>query len=337
MTYEMFSDSARETLQEAEVQACRFNHGYVGTEHLLLAILKYEDIHGCAILRRIGVDPRQVRLKVEGLIRTGSEPVLGEPGSRLPHTPRAKEVLALAIKTSRDLSDRQVTTGHLLAALQICDGVARQALNAVTDRSVLAVLSREALQPEPVPPATESVQEGVPTRVSFWMVQVHRQGQWEPYESLVPPRPKLHLREDDARRDYNLAVEVMESHRLSQAGPIKLPWAQPGPGYDAVRLLELPQNACIREIFVIPPDPVVPPPVAPPSTPEIVATRIVEAVLENLSTRGGFDSLLDRLDAAVTAEMKSALVTDVVRVLDRYTRPIDGVTGEELKACLGQP
>lgn len=125
--YERFSDRARKVMQFAQTEAIRFNHEYVGSEHILLGLVK--EGHGVAsgVLNNLEVDLRKIRLDVEMLIKSGPTQVTM---GRLPQTPLAKKVIELAIDESRKLAHQYVGTDHLLLGLLLAtQGVACQVLN----------------------------------------------------------------------------------------------------------------------------------------------------------------------------------------------------------------
>ena len=124
--FEKFTDRARKALALANQEAQRFNHEYIGTEHILLGLVKEGSGIGGAVLKRLGVDLRKVRLEVERLIKPGPEMVTM---GKLPQTPRAKRVVEHAIEEARNLYHNYVGTEHLLLGLlRERDGVACQVL-----------------------------------------------------------------------------------------------------------------------------------------------------------------------------------------------------------------
>ncbi|MCC6952396.1 MAG: ATP-dependent Clp protease ATP-binding subunit [Phycisphaerales bacterium] len=124
--FERFTDRARKVMALANQEAQRLNHEYIGTEHVLLGLVKEGSGVGANVLRNLDVDLRRVRLEVEKLVKAGSEMVtLG----RLPQTPRAKKVIEYAIEEARNLNHNYVGTEHLLLGLlREHDGVAAQVL-----------------------------------------------------------------------------------------------------------------------------------------------------------------------------------------------------------------
>ncbi len=125
--FERFTDRARKVMALANQEAQRFNHDYIGTEHILLGLVKEGSGVGANVLKNLNVDLRRVRMEVERLVRSGPEVVSGM--GKLPQTPRAKRVIEYAIEEARNLNHNYVGTEHLLLGLlREQDGVAAQVL-----------------------------------------------------------------------------------------------------------------------------------------------------------------------------------------------------------------
>src|ERR1700691_524388 len=124
--FERFTDRARKVMALANQEAQRFNHEYIGTEHILLGLVKEGSGVGANVLKNLDVDLRKVRLEVEKLVKSGPDMVTM---GKLPQTPRAKKVIEYAIEEARTLSHNYVGTEHLLLGLiREHDGVAAQVL-----------------------------------------------------------------------------------------------------------------------------------------------------------------------------------------------------------------
>lgn len=124
--YERFTDRSRKVMQMANQEAQRFNHEYIGTEHMLLGLIKENGGAASIILRNVGVDLRRIRLEVEKLVQCGPDMVTM---GKLPQTPRAKKVIEYAIEAARFRNDNYVGTEHLLIGLvSEGEGVAYQVL-----------------------------------------------------------------------------------------------------------------------------------------------------------------------------------------------------------------
>ena len=124
--FERFTDRARKVMALANQEAQRFNHEYIGTEHILLGLVKEGSGVGANVLKNLEVDLRKVRLEVEKLVKRGPDMVTM---GKLPQTPRAKKVIEYAIEEARSLNHNYVGTEHLLLGLlREQDGVAAQVL-----------------------------------------------------------------------------------------------------------------------------------------------------------------------------------------------------------------
>ncbi len=126
MAYERFTERARKVMQLANQEAQRFNHEYVGTEHILLGLIKEGSGAAATILRDMGGDLRKIRIEIEKMVRHGPDIVMM---GRLPQTPRAKKVIEYAMDEARTLGSHMVGTEHLLLGLlREQEGVAAQVL-----------------------------------------------------------------------------------------------------------------------------------------------------------------------------------------------------------------
>jgi ATP-dependent Clp protease ATP-binding subunit ClpC len=124
--YERFTDRARKVMQLANQEAQRFNHEYIGTEHILLGLVKEGSGVAANVLKNLDVDLRKIRLEVEKLVQSGPDMVTM---GKLPQTPRAKKVIEYAIEEARNLNHNYVGTEHLLLGLlREEEGVAAQVL-----------------------------------------------------------------------------------------------------------------------------------------------------------------------------------------------------------------
>ena len=145
----------RRVIVDAQEEAFRLKHNYIGTEHLLLDALGEPEWVGGQALDRFGVGLDQVRDLIVQMIGTGSQP----PSGHIPFTPRSKRVMELAAQESVQMGHEEVGTGHLLLGLVLeVDGVAGQ---------VLASLGVElgAARAEVMELRAEGVTEPRPSRV----------------------------------------------------------------------------------------------------------------------------------------------------------------------------
>ncbi|WP_285904697.1 ATP-dependent Clp protease ATP-binding subunit [Paractinoplanes hotanensis] len=156
--FERFTDRARRVVVLAQEEARLLNHSYIGTEHLLLGLLREGEGLAARALGSQGVTLSAVRERVEGKVGLGAS----SPGGHIPFTPRAKKVLELALRESLQLGHNYIGAEHLLLGLiREGEGVALQVLGADPSRvreQVLTLLSASAsAEPEPVSPAVSTL------------------------------------------------------------------------------------------------------------------------------------------------------------------------------------
>lgn len=126
--FDRFTKRARHVLVLAQEEAQRFQHNYIGTEHLLLGLVREGEGVAAQVLSNLGVEVNQVRHAVEAIIGRGDRIVLGEVGL----TPRAKKVMELAVDEARRLNHRFIGTEHLLLGLiREGDGIAAGVLESL--------------------------------------------------------------------------------------------------------------------------------------------------------------------------------------------------------------
>jgi ATP-dependent Clp protease ATP-binding subunit ClpC len=124
--YERFTDPARRAMQRANQAAERFNHEYIGTEHILLGMIEEGSGLAVTILKNLNVDPRTIRTEVQRIVRSGRDKA---SGNSLLQTPRAKRIIEYALEEARGLNHHYVGTEHLLLGLvRDAEGVAGQVL-----------------------------------------------------------------------------------------------------------------------------------------------------------------------------------------------------------------
>jgi len=111
--FEKFSERARRVLSLAQEEAQRFNHNYIGTEHILLGLVRETEGVAAKVLANLNVELVKVRSAVEFIIGRGERPTPGEIGL----TPRAKKVIELAVDEARRLGHHYIGTEHLLIGL----------------------------------------------------------------------------------------------------------------------------------------------------------------------------------------------------------------------------
>ena len=126
--FEKFSERARRVLSLAQEEAQNFNHNYIGTEHILLGLVREQDCVAAKVLVNLGVQLNKVRSAVEFIIGRGEKSSSGEIGL----TPRAKKVIELAVDEARRLNHQYIGTEHLMIGLlREGDGVAAGVLESL--------------------------------------------------------------------------------------------------------------------------------------------------------------------------------------------------------------
>ncbi|MFC1674498.1 ATP-dependent Clp protease ATP-binding subunit [Candidatus Omnitrophota bacterium] len=124
--FNRFTERARKVIILAKEEARRFNHDYIGTEHILLGLIREGEGVAAAVLEKLGVSLENIRLEIEKLVQPGpSTQIIGD----IPFTPRAKKALELAAEEARSLGHNYIGTEHLLLGLiREGEGVASQVL-----------------------------------------------------------------------------------------------------------------------------------------------------------------------------------------------------------------
>jgi len=124
--FDRFTDRARKVMALAREEARRFNHEYIGTEHILLGLVKEGSGVAANVLQNLDIELKKIRLEVEKIVQSGSDLV---SVGQLPFTPRVKKVLEYAMEEARALGHNYIGTEHLLLGLlREQEGVAAQVL-----------------------------------------------------------------------------------------------------------------------------------------------------------------------------------------------------------------
>lgn len=119
--FDRFTERARRVLTLAQEEAQRLNHNYIGTEHLLLGLVREKEGVAARVLQNMGLGSEQVRKAVERMVGRGRRPLLGQTGL----TPRTKRVIELAVEEARRMGHQYIGTEHLLLGLvREADGIA---------------------------------------------------------------------------------------------------------------------------------------------------------------------------------------------------------------------
>lgn len=112
--FDRFTERARKVIILAKEEAKRFNHDYIGTEHILLGLIKEGESVAAAVLQNLGLSLETIRLEVEKLVQFGPSTIVS---GDIPFTPKAKKVIELAMDEARRLGHNYIGTEHLLLGL----------------------------------------------------------------------------------------------------------------------------------------------------------------------------------------------------------------------------
>ncbi|MCM8763684.1 MAG: AAA family ATPase, partial [Candidatus Omnitrophica bacterium] len=124
--FNRFTERARKVVLLAKEEARRFNHDYIGTEHILLGLIREGEGVAAAVLQNLGLNLEGIRLEVEKIVQPGPSTVVS---GDIPFTPKAKKVIELAMEEARSLGHNYIGTEHLLLGLiREGEGVAAQVL-----------------------------------------------------------------------------------------------------------------------------------------------------------------------------------------------------------------
>ncbi len=153
--FDRFTDRARKVMALARKEAQRFNHDFIGTEHILLGLIQEGSGVAANVLKNLGVEIGKIRSEIEKNVQSGPSMVtMGQ----LPFTPRAKKVLELSMEEANELGHNYIGTEHLLLGLlRENDGVAAQVLLDLglkleeVRNEVLELLGAELQQESPIP------------------------------------------------------------------------------------------------------------------------------------------------------------------------------------------
>ena len=124
--FNRFTERARKVILLAKEEAKRFNHDYIGTEHILLGLIREGEGVAAAVLASLGLNSDSIRIEVEKLVKPGPATIIS---GDIPFTPKAKKVIELAMEEARELGHNYIGTEHLLLGLiREGEGVASQVL-----------------------------------------------------------------------------------------------------------------------------------------------------------------------------------------------------------------
>ena len=177
--FEKFSERARRVLSLAQEEAQHFNHNYIGTEHVLLGLVREPEGVGTRVLVSLGVDLSKVRSAVEFIIGRGEKQTTGDVGL----TPRAKKVIELAVDEARQMSHHYIGTEHLLIGLlREGEGVAAGVLESlgVTLDRVRAETSRILSQSGPQGGTRQATRTPTLDQLGVDLTTMAREGRLDP-------------------------------------------------------------------------------------------------------------------------------------------------------------
>jgi ATP-dependent Clp protease ATP-binding subunit ClpC len=211
--FERFTDRARRVVVLAQEEARMLNHNYIGTEHLLLGLIHEGQGVAARALESLGVSLEAVRAQVEQIIGQGQE----APSGHIPFTPRAKKVLELSLRESRQLGHDYIGTEHLLLGLlREGEGVAAQVLvrlgadlNRVREQ-VIEMLHGHRGE-EAAGSAAGGRDAGLPPRIAANLEAIgSRLSAVEQRTGTGPGTLELDQRIEQALRDRHAAVEAQD-------------------------------------------------------------------------------------------------------------------------------
>ena len=161
--FERFTDQARMTLVFAQEEARLLDHNYIGTEHILLGLLRVEGGVAAQVMTSAGLSLEVARIEVERIIGRGKS----TPTGHIPFTPRAKKVLELSLREAFDQKQSHIGPEHiLLALLREGDGVGAQILvrfagsESALRQRVIAAENERAAGEEPAEPEEPGAPSG---------------------------------------------------------------------------------------------------------------------------------------------------------------------------------
>jgi ATP-dependent Clp protease ATP-binding subunit ClpA len=206
--FERFTDRARRVVVLAQEEARMLNHNYIGTEHILLGLVREGEGVAAEALESLGISLDAVRQQVEEIIGQGQE----APSGHIPFTPRAKKVLELSLRESLQLGHNYIGTEHILLGLiREGDGVAAQVLvrlgadlNRVRHQ-VIQLIAGRPLQEDAPGPEVQARLDVVEIRLA---VLEHRVGTGPDTSDLDEQIAQVRREKESAvdARDYELAA-----------------------------------------------------------------------------------------------------------------------------------
>jgi ATP-dependent Clp protease ATP-binding subunit ClpA len=232
--YERFTDRAREVMQLANQEALRWNHEYIGTEHILLGLLAKAHSVAANVLKNLGLDLERIRLEVQKLMQPESKKVTM---AKVPETPRAKKVIEYSMEESRKLNHNYVGTEHiLLGLLREADGVAANVLtnsglklddvreevlhllgHGTTSDPIQDAPAKDVVRVEDLPDELKAAAAALDAQIERWRQQVEEAVAEQEFQKAAPLRDRAqHLsRTRQAMLHYWLANYPINNAWLS--------------------------------------------------------------------------------------------------------------------------
>jgi ATP-dependent Clp protease ATP-binding subunit ClpC len=216
--FERFTDRARRVVVLAQEEARMLNHNYIGTEHLLLGLIHEGEGVAAKALESLGVSLEAVRAQVEEIIGQGQQ----APSGHIPFTPRAKKVLELSLRESRQLGHDYIGTEHiLLGLLREGDGVAAQVLvrlgadlNRVRQQVIELLHGRRG--EEPAAPAAGGRERRLPPEIASRLDAIgSRLSAVEQRTGTGPDTGELDEQIEQVLRDRHAAVDAQDYERAA--------------------------------------------------------------------------------------------------------------------------
>jgi ATP-dependent Clp protease ATP-binding subunit ClpC len=203
--FERFTDKARRVVVLAQEEARILNHNYIGTEHMLLGILHEGEGVGAKTLESMGISLEAARAKVEEIIGQGQS----APTGHIPFTPRAKKVLELGLRESKQLGHNYIGTEHLLLGIiREGEGVAAQVLQKLG--ADVGGVRQQVAQLLSAQPGSEVIVEGVGPRAEPLVMGVRQE---EAAQAPLCPRCRAQLKVTATYRVLEVPGEEGETSR----------------------------------------------------------------------------------------------------------------------------
>jgi ATP-dependent Clp protease ATP-binding subunit ClpA len=206
--FERFTERARQVVVLAQDESRRLGHPFIGTEHLLLGLLREEEGIAASVLDALDVTLDDVRSEVLRIVGRGEQVSTGQ----IPFTPRGKKTLELALREAVALGHRHIGTEHVLLGLaRVDDGVAAQILreqDVDSERLRTEVVRRLSGSPEPVQPEADAIELTSPPLSSEVLAELERLGR-EQQTALD-------------RQDFAVAAAIRDAERRLRSAASRL-------------------------------------------------------------------------------------------------------------------